>query len=175
MYKVSLLQQWSATWNVIQNETGWSNSIQRFIFATNDTASSNLTGKINIILFIYEDRKKKMEEGLCFIFIYILRFNLQISPLNSDWRHIWTWFSPPLMHKWNPHPEQKSRPRKPALARLMINEKILTNRQTETGKRNMIQTFRLHLTFAENLLHHTKPMFYEAHRKAQYSISPKHL
>lgn len=103
MYKVSLLQQWSATWNVIQNETEWSNSIQRFIFATNDTASSNLTGKINIILFIYEDRKK-MEEGLFFIFIYILRFNLQISPLNSDWRHIWTWFSPPLMHKWTPPP-----------------------------------------------------------------------
>jgi len=47
-----------------------SNSIQRFIFATNDTASSNLTGKINIILFIYEDRKK-MKEGLFFIFIYI--------------------------------------------------------------------------------------------------------
>ncbi len=65
MYKVSLLQQRSATWDVIQNETEWSNIIQGFIVATNYTASSNLTGKINIIMFIYEETK--MEKGLFFL------------------------------------------------------------------------------------------------------------
>lgn len=151
MYKVSLLQQRSATGDVIQNETEWSNIIQGFIFATNYTASSNLTGKINIILFIYEETK--MEKGL---FFYILRFNVdtqlcantQLNLSSKLWLtcHIWTWFH--TFNAWMKSPPNKEPIQKAVagavLARLMTHKTFLTNQQAVTWERKTTQTFRLH-------------------------------